>query len=271
MLLFVGVAHAQGDDAPCSLLPTLEGCTADDECNRGEGSESFFYLPDAKGGKNGEREVFGARESVEYECEGKEDDEGETAPVDTVALFNSAKKGLQAGKWSIASARPPKDGDDGILAARKGDEWASVTVANEDGDVTVEVTRIVPAEWAKLPPTAELAAKLEKEGRVSIYGIAESSYEKAVEPGDFTANEGLDAIVKLLKSKSAWKLRIEAKIDGGPTRVVFEKMNAEWAQRFVAYLVAKGADPKRLSIGQGTDHPEWSAARNERIDIVLVR
>ena len=206
----------------------------------------------------------GAKELINYECQ---------ASASALQIARNLQGALTKAGYKIVY-NGKGDNEQPMVTAQTGAQWIEIYTWDNGGTVNYRQTALkVEQMQQQVTASADAwAAEIEKNGRVSVYGI-----NFATGKADVTAESEsvLNEIVTLLNNQSDWKLRVEGHTDSVGAKAANQVLSQKRAEAVVAWLAAHGIDRSRLSAqGFGDTKPladnttDDGRAKNRRVELV---
>jgi outer membrane protein OmpA-like peptidoglycan-associated protein len=157
------------------------------------------------------------------------------------------------------------------LTAQKGGQWVKVTVMDYYELITVKEKEMEQVMTANADGWAQ---QVNKDGRVSVYGINFDTGKATIRPDSEPA---LNEVTKLLQANPGWAMVVAGHTDNVGTQAVNLPLSRQRAQAVIAWLAAHGVPESRLvSAGFGDARPvaensdEAGRQKNRRVDLVKI-
>jgi outer membrane protein OmpA-like peptidoglycan-associated protein len=253
------IAAQQEDKEGCKdspLLNRLAGC-AITYCAKSDFDAAELMI--AASGAT--RRVEGKVEKINYSCRGKS----------ALQVRRNAEQALRTAGFALDFTG--YDLPVHYVTGHKGGLWIAVAASELTGDSDYGFTSVLAEEMTQ-ELTAEAkawAAEIDKSGRVAVYGIEFDTAKATLKP---ESGNVLQQVLTLLNAQPGWNMRIEGHTDSTGTRQGNQVLSQQRAASVVAWLVAKGVAPARLtSAGLGDTKPvadnksEEGRARNRRVEL----
>jgi len=256
------VLVGQQDEEGCKDSPLLTrpaGCHIT-SCSKSEFDAAELAIKPS--GENRRKHVEGKLEKINYDCSGK-------------SALQVARNTENA--WRSAGFTLDFTGTDvptHYVTAHKGGTWVAVEASELTGDSQYVFTSVV-AEEMKQEMTSEAKAwaeEINKSGHAAVYGIEFDTGKATLRP---ESEKVLAQVAALLKSQPDWKMKIEGHTDSTGTKQGNQVLSQSRAAAVVAWLVADGIPPSRLTaVGMGDTKPtadngtDAGRARNRRVELV---
>ncbi len=259
-LATAGSVSAQDEDREgCKdspLLNRLSGCFIK-HCSKSDFAAAELMI--AASGAT--RSVEGKVEKINYSCRGKS----------ALQVRRNTEQALRTAGFTLDFTG--YDLPVHYVTGHKGALWIAVAAGELTGDSEYEFTSVHAEEMTQeLTADAKAwAAEIDKSGHVAIYGIEFDTAKATLKP---ESGKVLQQVLALLNAQAGWNMRVEGHTDSTGTRQGNQVLSQQRAASVVAWLVANGIAPARLtSVGLGDTKPvadnksDEGRARNRRVEL----